>query len=204
MELEQILAVVSSSTALGLGLLYIREKARRKKEEILGYRDFLTGLHNRRYFYEQAPLALKEAERYNEEAALLFVDVDNFKHINDSIGHQFGDEVLRALAVSLKECVRETDIAARYGGDEFLAYLKRSDGNSIMVKERIQEIFKSNVRSLFKNPEYRNQAHFITELPSASIGIATAKETNYSLTDMIKLAESRMYQTKRTSGHSKN
>lgn len=100
--------------------------ARKQTEERLEFRashDPLTGLANRPLFDESLELALARARRSNLEVAVLFVDVDGFKRVNDVYGHDAGDEVLRIIATRLTQCARESDVVARRGGDEFLMLL---------------------------------------------------------------------------------
>lgn len=82
--------------------------------------DELTGSYNRRYFYAQIESALARAKRYTQPLCLLVLDLDNFKIINDTYGHGFGDIVLKDVASSVREEIRESDIFARFGGEEFV------------------------------------------------------------------------------------
>jgi len=88
--------------------------------------DGLTGLHNHRHFHEMLDLATRRGERYGESFCLLMLDLDHFKAVNDTVGHQKGDEVLRAVSDVLRSCSRETDYLARYGGEEFTIILPRA------------------------------------------------------------------------------
>src|SRR6185436_9187033 len=98
-------------------------KATQRKLEALATKDALTGLPNRLYFKDQLERLLAQAQRDHQQFALLFIDLDNFKSINDSLGHAAGDDVLQQTARRLKECVREADTVARIGGDEFTIIL---------------------------------------------------------------------------------
>jgi diguanylate cyclase (GGDEF)-like protein len=106
--------------------------------------DQLTGLHNRRYFYEQVELALAQHKRYNYPFCLLMMDIDHFKSINDCYGHAFGDDVLVTVAAALNGLVRTTDILVRFGGEEFvLIFVNTSCDNGKSFAERIRESVKA-------------------------------------------------------------
>ncbi len=94
--------------------------------ELQAISDGLTGLHNYRHFQESLAAEVSRAERYDEEFCLLMMDLDHFKSVNDTVGHQRGDEVLREVASVLKRCSRESDYLARYGGEEFTVILPRT------------------------------------------------------------------------------
>lgn len=97
-------------------------------------RDTLTPLYNRRYFEEAVGLAISHCQRYASRAALLFVDVDDLKSINDTYGHAAGDEALRAVADVLVANVRSTDVVARIGGDEFALLLSTINDHDVELK----------------------------------------------------------------------
>ncbi|MDD2740341.1 MAG: sensor domain-containing diguanylate cyclase [Methylomonas lenta] len=106
--------------------------------------DQLTGLHNRRYFYEQVGLALAHHKRYAYPFCLLVMDIDYFKAINDKYGHQFGDEVLISVSEALKKEVRNTDILVRFGGEEFVIIFTNIGCDSgKQFSERIREQIKA-------------------------------------------------------------
>jgi diguanylate cyclase (GGDEF)-like protein len=89
--------------------------------------DGLTGIHNFRHFHESLKAEVSRAERYNQDFCLLMMDLDHFKKVNDTIGHQKGDDVLRAVAGVLRSCSRESDYLARYGGEEFTMILPQTN-----------------------------------------------------------------------------
>ena len=153
------------------------------------FHDQLTGLPNRSLLMERLELALKRTKRHPEtQLAVLFLDLDNFKVINDSLGHQIGDELLLAISTQLKLVIRETDLAARLGGDEFVVLLEDISDltEAVMVAERILEVLQAPVtiaqRELF---------------PSASIGIVTSTQKHhYRATDLLRDADVAMYWAK--------
>lgn len=109
--------------------------------QVLSQRDTLTGLFNRREFAKLADMALLRARRDNSSTAAIMVDLDFFKHVNDTYGHPAGDEVIKFLANALRSCVRGTDIVARMGGEEFIVLLPCTTlDEAAAVAEKIREL----------------------------------------------------------------
>jgi diguanylate cyclase (GGDEF)-like protein/PAS domain S-box-containing protein len=109
-------------------------KTNEERVAYLSYYDFLTSLPNRRFFYERLDAACKEAKRYGCGFGVLYLDVNNFKYYNDSHGHEFGDTVLKVFAETVRASLRESDVLARIGGDEFAAILNRVEKHSSLEK----------------------------------------------------------------------
>lgn len=164
----------------------------------LAYHDSLTGLPNRRMFLDYVERALSYARRYNKTLALLFLDLDNFKQVNDTIGHDAGDQLLREVAERLATCIRaedyvargETDLdntVARLGGDEFIILLPNISHSyqAAKVAERI-------VRTLVK-PIFICQKEFHV---STSIGITAYPEDGTDVDSLVKNADIAMYRAK--------
>jgi two-component system, cell cycle response regulator len=108
--------------------------------EQLSVTDGLTRLYNHRYFQDRLRLEAKRADRSREPLALLLIDIDNFKWLNDRHGHAAGDEVLRRVATILNQSARETDLVARYGGEEFAVLAPRTDAKGAeQLAERIRQ-----------------------------------------------------------------
>jgi diguanylate cyclase (GGDEF)-like protein len=107
--------------------------------EQLAHSDELTALHNRRAFLGELRLSLANARRYGETGAVIFVDLDHFKEINDVHGHAAGDAVLRQVATLLRDLVRETDVVGRLGGDEFAILLTRTSTENAFRRARVIE-----------------------------------------------------------------
>ena len=112
--------------------------AHRERLKQLGMTDSLTGLANRRYFDERLREELMRAIRYGVPVACLFIDIDSFKRINDTYGHQTGDRALAAVAASVRQQVRLGDTVARYGGEEFAALLQGDRADALTVAERVR------------------------------------------------------------------
>ncbi len=152
--------------------------------------DSLTGLPNRNLLMERLELAFKRAKRHPEyQFALLFLDLDNFKVINDSMGHLIGDELLLAVVTRLNKFIRETDLAARLGGDEFVILLEELDDieEAVRVAERILEFMRSPFRL--------NDREVFT---STSIGIVVGSTSYQSAEDLLRDADLAMYRAKQS------
>jgi diguanylate cyclase (GGDEF)-like protein/PAS domain S-box-containing protein len=150
--------------------------------------DALTGLPNRARFMEALTMALERAKRYDDKSfAVLFLDLDRFKVINDSIGHLFGDQLLVAVARRLQGCVRAVDTVARLGGDEFTILLDglKNPADAIHVVERLQE----QISQPYALGDYET-------FTSASIGIAFADRSYESAQTLLRDADTAMYQAK--------
>jgi diguanylate cyclase (GGDEF)-like protein/PAS domain S-box-containing protein len=153
----------------------------------LAYHDALTGLPNRLLFKDRLTVALSHAQRDRTRLAVLFLDLDRFKVINDSLGHNIGDQLLQAVGTRVATCVRESDTVARLGGDEFtllLPALSRSD-DAAPVAQKILEA----VRYPF---HLEGREFFIT----TSIGISLYPEDGLDAETLIKNADTAMYQAK--------
>lgn len=155
--------------------------------ENLAYHDSLTGLPNRHGFYERFSQLLEHASRYDENIAILFIDLDRFKYVNDSLGHQIGDQLLCAAAARLQDVVRSSDIIARLGGDEFVIVLTNANDNYVAahVADKIISSF-SNV--------FLIEGHELHSTPS--IGISIFPENGSTLEDLLKNADAAMYHAK--------
>ena len=158
----------------------------RKRIEELAYTDALTGLPNRLMFTERIEFAISLAERDHSHFALLFIDLDRFKHINDSLGHMFGDRVLIEVAERIKDCLRQVDTAARLGGDEFLVLLHKTDG-------RGAEITARRILDRLSQPFQLDEMSFSI---TCSIGIVLFPDDGKTMDDLIKNADSAMYHVK--------
>ncbi|CAK0770277.1 PAS domain S-box/diguanylate cyclase (GGDEF) domain-containing protein [Gammaproteobacteria bacterium] len=152
-----------------------------------GNYDPLTGLPNRYLLVERLKMALIEAHRYQRQVALLFVDLDYFKAINDTLGHLAGDQVLQEVAHRLTDCIRETDTAARQGGDEFIVVLQGIEGHEAMAQ------IAGHIISAMSKPFLigKNAAYV-----GASIGIAISPEHGQDVITLMEKADIALYQAK--------
>jgi diguanylate cyclase (GGDEF)-like protein/PAS domain S-box-containing protein len=168
-------------------------KAAEEKVELLAFYDQLTGIPNRRLLQDRLRQSISANVRHDTHTALLFIDLDNFKALNDSKGHSVGDLVLKEAAVRLQACVRKADTVARPGGDEFVVLLGELGGNEEQAAQVVESISKkilATLRQPFSLHDYVYQG-------SASIGIYlfSHKET-ISVEEVLKYADSAMYQAK--------
>jgi len=162
---------------------------KRTEEEIrqLAYYDPLTKLPNRSFFLEQLDRSMATARRHEKHVALLFCDLDNFKDINDSLGHDMGDLLLQLIANRLNECIRRGDTLCRLGGDEFVLLLPsvENDREAVSVARKIQRAMKSSF-------DLEGQEIFTT----TSIGIAVHPEDGVDVQTLLKHADMAMYAAK--------
>jgi len=151
--------------------------------------DALTGLYNRRRFTEELEQTLKQARRFAESGAVLFLDLDGFKFVNDSLGHAAGDELIIRVARLLAQSVRETDTLARVGGDEFAVLLPRCDTESAgVVAEKLLAAVRRHGVAISKNRQAR---------VSTSIGIAEFRgNADLTADEVVVEADIAMYEAK--------
>jgi diguanylate cyclase (GGDEF)-like protein len=172
----------------------VEEELRKSEERFrkLSIEDPLTGVFNRRYFYEIGEKTLKRAINDEVEISIAMFDIDHFKNINDTYGHQTGDEVLRGFVSIVKENIRPDDIIARYGGEEFALLLNRC---SI---ERASSIVE-RIRSIVEDHTFKSGDNEIDATVSAGVSmIDEIKNTDILLDDLIKIADDRLYRAKET------
>lgn len=149
--------------------------------------DGLTGLYNHRYFQERLSERIEEARRHPTRHSLILVDIDHFKKVNDTYGHPVGDEVLKRLAVLLKESVRAIDLAARYGGEEFVLLLTNTDRKgALQLAERVRKEAK-------KLKFQTNDTEFSITL---SMGVATFPDDARTKESLIENADEALYYAK--------
>ena len=151
--------------------------------------DGLTGLFNRRYWQERFEQAYKLAKRREKPSTALMLDIDHFKKVNDTYGHQAGDSVIQSLAHLIKRCVRETDLAGRYGGEEFAVILTDSAvDNAVTVAERL--------RRLAEHSQVEHEGQIIKF--NISVGLAEFSPLCDSPMEWLERADQALYQAKQT------
>ncbi len=131
---EMLLQAVAGQLGVALANMRSQEQLRQ-----LAIRDPLTGLYNRRFLEEAAAHEVAKAKRYQRPVAFLYLDLDNFREVNNRYGHRFGDEVLQRVAMFILENVRDADYVFRVGGDEFLVMLPETNGEAYSVVERLKK-----------------------------------------------------------------
>jgi diguanylate cyclase len=172
-------AAVEASAALSRAYSHREAEARAST-------DGLTGLPNRRYFDEFCAL-LSRRRRAEDSVGVLMVDIDRFKVLNDTYGHQVGDEVLRAVAAAIVSAVREDDVPARYGGEEFAVLLRNP---TIEVAVEVGERVRHAVAAL-------DLARFGVPAVSVSVGAAVAEDPAEAIPTTIEQADRALYDAKR-------
>lgn len=169
-----------------------QRKAIEQEVHNLAFYDPLTGLPNRRLLVERILHSMAESERDQHFRALLFMDLDNFKHLNDTQGHDVGDQLLIETAQRVRQCIREVDSVSRHGGDEFIVLLEHlSDqandaaAQTVVVVDKI--LSQLNQPYMLERQQYQS---------SISIGITLYKGHEHTLDEVLKRADLAMYQSK--------
>ena len=182
----QLAVAISHQSALTIQRSLLLEKAQRLEQ--LAMNDSLTGLNNRRHFLELADKEFQRARRYKRPLAALMLDVDRFKHLNDTYGRAVGDQVLRGVAARCRESLREASLLARYGGDEFIVLLLECD---LPAAERVATRLHRRMAV----------APIETDSGQLSVGISTGcaalQEDTATLQSLIALADASLYLAKK-------
>ena len=180
---EQLAVTVASHIALALANLRLRESLR-----LQSIRDSLTGLYNRRYLNEVLDREVRRAARGQRHLAVVLLDVDGFKGLNDTYGHEAGDSFLRELGDFLQKRVREEDVACRYGGDEFVIVLTET---SLEAAKRRARQLQEGIRAL--TVPYRGR--YLNSC-TVSLGAALYPDHGTSADELLRAADDALYKAK--------
>lgn len=169
---------------------------RKVQQEIerLAYYDPLTGLANRRLLLDRLEQCCAQAERRGTSGALLFIDLDRFKLLNDSLGHKVGDELLQEVGKRLQQSLRKEDVVARLGGDEFVVLLPSIEGDSNQVASRVRRVSGLVRRALAKGYQFENHTYHM----SGSIGVAIFPQDSSTADSILQQADAAMYLAKKS------
>jgi diguanylate cyclase (GGDEF)-like protein len=159
----------------------------------LAFYDSLTGLPNRRLLTDRIKWALATSARTNKQGAILFIDLDNFKTLNDTLGHDIGDLLLQQVAKRLELCVREGDTVARLGGDEFVVMLEDLSAEDIEAASKTESVGNKILNSLQQPYQLDGHEH----LNTPSIGAALFSDHKVGIEELFKQADIAMYQAKK-------
>ena len=166
----------------------LRERKQAEKELIhQAMHDSLTGLPNRSYFHQRLERAFDQSKPTATSVACMFIDLDNFKIINDSLGHEAGDDLLQTIASRLQSCMRPEDMVARLGGDEFVILIEEMQNmdHAIAMAERVSSTLKNSVRLAGRDV-----------IVTASVGIALSQPGHEQASALLRDADVAMYQAK--------
>jgi len=195
-QLETLTSVQKVSQALEDANRQLEQKVQQRTEELsnanqhlqfLATHDNLTGLPNRFLFFDRLDQAIKKSRRQKQRFALLFLDLDNFKRINDSFGHVIGDEVLQKVADHLAKTVRDSDTVARLAGDEFTIIL-----DNVQSKTNVEAITRKMIKAVSQPIETQQAKIVIT----ASVGISIFPDHGEDAETLLRKADMAMYLVK--------
>ena len=186
--------ITTAGRPIGIGILRDITERRKAEDEIhrLAFYDPLTELANRRLLMDRLKQALATSTRNGSHGAVMFLDLDHFKQLNDTLGHDMGDILLREVARRLKACVREVDSVARLGGDEFVVLMEAMSIDPQEAAMQAEAVALKVLNSL--GQPYILGEHCHTSTPSIGIVVFLAHE--YSVDDLLKKADVAMYQAK--------
>jgi diguanylate cyclase (GGDEF)-like protein/PAS domain S-box-containing protein len=175
-------------------------KASAEQIEHLAFYDLLTELPNRRLMFDRLSQALNNSARRHRHGAVLMIDLDNFKSLNDTLGHPVGDQLLTEAAKRLQACIRAGDTVARLGGDEFVAILEDLDEGDLAAinAEHVGDKILTCLSAPYflDVPQHAGHPARVTHRCTSSIGIALFREAGVTAEELIKRADTAMYQAK--------
>ena len=175
---------------IGIAIDITDRKLNEERIQFLAHHDVLTELPNRSLCVQRLQLALAHAQACNERVAVLFIDLDRFKAINDTLGHHIGDGLLRSVAQRLTQAVRSRDTVSRLGGDEFVVIMRDVAG-----PEDVQQLVENRLIPLIRQP-HPVEGHELNV--SCSVGIAVYPEDGGDIDELMRRADAAMYEAKTT------
>ena len=191
-----ILSMYDSLVEQSMVLISEIDRRRRAEEEAirtLAYYDPLTALPNRRLLNERVDLAIVATDRYKKRGAIFFIDLDNFKMLNDTLGHDMGDRLLLEVAGRLRKTFRSVDTLARLGGDEFVVMVENLPAAPIEAAQEAEALATKMIEALRKPYDLGKERHYTT---TPSVGIALFGGQKLSREELLKQADMAMYQAK--------
>jgi diguanylate cyclase len=180
---------------ISIGMLIVMLEDQITSNEWLALHDQLTGLANRRLFEDRLVQALERGRRMKTRVALLMIDLDGFKKINDAHGHLAGDDLLRGVAANLRETVRSSDTLARFGGDEFVVLATDLPASSSDDNLRNQSVLRlvTAIQTAMAKPVVVQGRNIVI---NGSLGVAISPEDGITATQLLQIADKRMYELK--------
>jgi len=169
----------------------LKEKQRKFRE--MSIKDHLTGLYNRNYLMSAFSEVAHRAKRNNKKVIIAFIDIDQFKEINDSLGHDYGDMLIKEIARRIKKSVRKSDIVSRFGGDEFVLIL-----DEVEKPENIVSLINRLLNNIKEKIQLKDKVVSVT----ASIGLSVFPDDAEDIKDLITYADTAMYEAKKKAGNS--
>lgn len=161
----------------------------RLQMELYANYDMVTGLPNRRYFFEQLKKTVTACESNATKFVLLYIDLDGFKSINDTFGHETGDEILAVVGARLMHCIRDTDFVARLGGDEFVVIMLLIEDTSTALE------MARRIHGKLQEVIIKNSVEYTID---SSIGIASYPDSGKDAETLLRNADAAMYEMKRS------
>ncbi len=188
---------------VGTFIDYTEHKANEERIHKLAFYDPLTQLPNRRLLIERLRQALVTSQRNHHHGALMFLDLDRFKILNDTQGHDLGDQLLIEVGQRIADCIREQDTVARLGGDEFVIMLEglgENQDNALAIAQRIGNKLLESLRQPYRLRHFNQEGYplSITHHSSASIGMTLFQGSHVNCEDLLKQADVAMYQAKQS------
>jgi diguanylate cyclase (GGDEF)-like protein len=186
---SDVVSLMNYATQVGLAIESFRTH---EKMVSLSFTDAMTGLYNRRFFDKALSQELSRCQRYSRHCSLLLIDIDHFKRVNDTYGHDSGDEIIQQVASILQNNIRGLDVVARVGGEEFAIILPETEPQNVAVV--VNRLLKA-----FRHAKPRVKIMAVKkEVVTISIGVASYRGGDISAAGLLKLADKSLYSAKRT------